>query len=145
MFAPDDIDIMRWARKVDKNRDFAKEAHQGGMMRLQPQTGSRSGSASRRTTFEGERATRGTPSLRNASRTDMSTGVRSVHRGFDFATEESGPAMRRLQSNLSGATPSQQLIPTPERKKRNFTLTSIARGLTKKRRPRTNSSGTDQS
>lgn len=31
----------------------------------------------------------------------MSTGARSVHRGFDFSTEENGVAMRRLQSNLS--------------------------------------------
>ncbi len=31
----------------------------------------------------------------------MSTGIRSVHRGFDFATEENGVAMRRMQSNLS--------------------------------------------
>ncbi len=39
--------------------------------------------------------------LRSASRTDMSTGARSIHRGFDFSTEENGIAMRRLQSNLS--------------------------------------------
>jgi phospholipid-translocating ATPase len=40
---------------------------------------------------------------RSASRTDMSTGLRSVHRGFNFAMEENGVAMRRMQSNLSVA------------------------------------------
>lgn len=39
--------------------------------------------------------------IRSASRTDMSTGIRSVHRGFDFATEEGGVAMSRMQSHLS--------------------------------------------
>ena len=31
----------------------------------------------------------------------MSTGVVSADRGFDFATEEHGVEMRRVQSNLS--------------------------------------------
>ena len=35
------------------------------------------------------------------SRTDMSTGLVSVDRGFDFATEEHGVEMRRVQTNLS--------------------------------------------
>lgn len=45
------------------------------------------------------------------SRTDMSTGVRSVHRGFDFATEEDGVAMRRMQSNLSERRQSSRHLP----------------------------------
>lgn len=35
------------------------------------------------------------------SRTDMATGVRAVHRGFDFAQEEGGVAIQRIQTNLS--------------------------------------------
>ena len=31
----------------------------------------------------------------------MSTGIRSVHRGFDFSQEEGGVAIRRIQTNLS--------------------------------------------
>jgi len=31
----------------------------------------------------------------------MSTGLRSVHRGFNFSTEEGGIAMQRMQTNLS--------------------------------------------
>jgi phospholipid-translocating ATPase len=130
IFAPDDIDIMRWARKVDKTRDFGREAHIGGMSRLRPQEASRSGTASRRSSFEGERPT---PSLRNASRTDMSTGLRSVHRGFDFATEESGPAMRRLQSNLSGAVHNSHEIPASSQRTKPFSLASITRPLRRKR------------
>lgn len=129
IFAPDDIDILRWTRKVNKNFDFAHEANVSAISRLRRQDDSRSVTLSRRSTMEGER--RPTPSLRNASRTDMSTGLRSVHRGFDFATEESGPAMRRLQSNLSGVR--QDLPKSQERKKHTFSLTSITRSLKKKR------------
>ena len=39
--------------------------------------------------------------IRLSSRTDMSTGVCSRHRGFDFVTEEGGVAIRRMQTNLS--------------------------------------------
>lgn len=39
--------------------------------------------------------------IRSASRTDMSTGLTSVERGFDFATEEGGIAIQRIQTNLS--------------------------------------------
>jgi len=45
------------------------------------------------------------------SRTDMSTGQRSVHRGFDFATEEGGVAMRRIQTNLSERRQSNRNLP----------------------------------
>lgn len=53
------------------------------------------------------------------SRTDMSTGVRSVHRGFDFATEEGGVAMRRMQSNLSERRQSNRYLPLPEQPKQS--------------------------
>jgi phospholipid-translocating ATPase len=39
--------------------------------------------------------------VRMRSRTDMSTGLVSVDRGFDFVTEEHGVEMRRVQTNLS--------------------------------------------
>ncbi|KAJ7574607.1 hypothetical protein C8J56DRAFT_1172708 [Mycena floridula] len=40
--------------------------------------------------------------IRSASRTDMSTGLVSTERGFDFATEEGGGAViRRMQTDLS--------------------------------------------
>ena len=39
--------------------------------------------------------------VRAASRMDMSTGIMSVERGFDFATEDGGIAIQRIQTNLS--------------------------------------------
>lgn len=93
---------------------------------------------SRRTTFDGER--QGAPSLRTASRTDMSTGLRSTHRGFDFAAEEGGAAMRRLQSNLSAPRPSQTNLAhgSEPGAKRKISFASLRKTL-KKRRPRTTS------
>jgi len=46
----------------------------------------------------------GRPSMEIAGRsvTDMSLGgLQTPHRGFDFASEEGGVAIRRIQSNLS--------------------------------------------
>lgn len=110
IFSPNDLEILRWAKKIDPNRDFAKDARMGGQLsRLKPPARSGISSAlgsavASRSTFDADRP--GAP-LRTASRTDMSTGLRSTHRGFDFAAEEGGPAIRRLQSNLSAPRPSQ--------------------------------------
>jgi len=145
IFNPNDFDIMRWAKKVDPNRDFAKDAHTGGhLLHLKPPATSGVSSAlgsaapSRRSTFEGER--QGAPSLRTASRTDMSTGLRSTHRGFDFAVEEGGPAIRRLQSNLSPPRPSQTSLHhgLGAVAKQKISFASLRKSL-KKRRPRTTS------
>ncbi|KAH8099600.1 phospholipid-translocating P-type ATPase [Cristinia sonorae] len=85
IFFPSDIDRVRYIHKRDPNRDFARDKQNGGLKNL----------------------TRSPSSLRRArqsflgSRTDMSTGMRSVSHGFDFDMEENGVALRRLQSNLS--------------------------------------------
>ena len=143
IFNPDDFDIMRWAKKVDPTRDYAKDAHMGSHLHhLKPPARSGVSSAlasaapSRRTTFDGERP--GAQSLRTASRTDMSTGLRSTHRGFDFAVEEGGPAMRRLQGNLTAPRPSQTSLPhgLGATAKQKLSFASLRKSL-KKRRPRT--------
>ena len=73
------------------------------------------------------------PAFAQASQIDMATGLRSQSRGFDFATEENGVAMRRMQSNLSGRHP---LAPIQERKRRPSTLLkSIRRPLRRKKPP----------
>lgn len=145
IFSPNDLDIMRWARKLDPNRDFSKDAHTGGHLNhLKPPQRSGVSSAldsaapSRRSTFEGER--QGAPSLRAASRTDMSTGLRSTHRGFGFAVEEGGPAMRRLQSNLSAPRPSETNLPhgPGDTAKQKMSFASLRKPF-KKKRPRTSS------
>ncbi|KAK7034698.1 hypothetical protein VNI00_012105 [Paramarasmius palmivorus] len=130
IYAPDDIDIMRWQRKLHPHdADYAKGAFltNEGLTAMRHHPHEPSDAISRRTSRSDsfvsvappnarassqpqfQRTTSSRPNLqssvsldyRSASRTDMSTGVRSVHRGFDFATEEGGVAMRRMQSNLS--------------------------------------------
>ena len=54
--------------------------------------------------------------VRAASRTDMATGIVTIDRGFDFATEEHGVAMHRMQTNLSERRVSYQQLP-PSRSK----------------------------
>lgn len=145
IFNPNDLDILRWAKKIDPNRDFSKDARMGGQLdHLKPPPRSGISSAlgstvpSRRSTFDGER--QAAPSLRTASRTDMSTGLRSTHRGFGFAVEEGGPAMRRLQSNLSAPRPSESSLHQGlgATTKQKLSFASLRKSL-KKRRPRTTS------
>jgi phospholipid-translocating ATPase len=141
IFNPNDFDIMRWAKKIDPHRDFAKVTHTGGQLsRLRPSTrsgvSSAMGSAApSRSTLDCERP--GAPP-RTTSRTDMSTGLRSMHRGFDFAAEEGGPAIRRLQSNLSAPRPSQTSLHhgLGDRTKQKISFASLRNPL-KRRRPGT--------
>ncbi|KAI0374619.1 phospholipid-translocating P-type ATPase [Pilatotrama ljubarskyi] len=87
-FAPNDIDRARWIHKLDPTHDFSQDRH-GGLADV-----SISGVRKRA-------HARLRPHPFHASRTDMSTGMRSVNRGFDFATEENGIAIQRMQSHLS--------------------------------------------
>ncbi|KAF8891341.1 hypothetical protein BD779DRAFT_1610652 [Infundibulicybe gibba] len=132
-FAPDDIDIMRWVRKMEPHRNVSHEAQIGGRLATLHRPAS---VVSRRTSHTGSLVSvNGRPSMdpRSASRTDMSTGVRSVHRGFDFSMEENGVAMRRMQSNLSERRQSSRNLASPQLpKRRRDTLSnvlSIPRGL----------------
>ena len=80
------------------------------------------------------------PATAMASRTDMSTGIVSVDRGFDFATEENGVALQRMQSNLSERQ--QRMSSTGKQKRRRRTLTvipsfTLPRSLRRKRPPTT--------
>jgi len=126
-FAPDDLDIMRWIHKMEPDRDIVSSARGAGGL-----------SALKRTPAEsvGSLEVRPLPDPRSSSRTDMATGVRSVHRGFDFATEENGVAMRRMQSNLSERRQSSRnLVPEPRahRKGSLSRVFSLRRALNKKK------------
>ncbi|THG99827.1 hypothetical protein EW026_g2586 [Hermanssonia centrifuga] len=126
MFHPSDLDRVRFLHKMYPNHDFKADKEHGGMNYLKQAVdttrGARGLSLLRRTT-----STR----PRMASRTDMSTGLRSTHTGFDFAMEENGVALRRLQSNLSSRS---QPV---EHKRRRSLLHSIGRSIRRKRAPTT--------
>ncbi|KAF8844450.1 phospholipid-translocating P-type ATPase [Paxillus ammoniavirescens] len=77
---------------------------------------------------------RRTPEPRRVSRTDMCTGLRSIHRGFDFATEEGGVAMRRMQSNLSERRQSSRHLPLPAEPKQSPKRKASARIFSSLRR-----------
>lgn len=125
-YMPDDIDIVRWNHAAHPERDIGKDAYYDTP--LQALTGPRSSaSIHHETPRSGSvrpmsiaesvvtvEAGRPSMSLRAGSRTDMSTGLASVHRGFDFATEEGGVAMRRIQTNLSERRASSRNLPLPE-------------------------------
>lgn len=79
--------------------------------------------------------------VRAASRTDMSTGLVSIDRGFDFATEENGVAMRRMQSNISERRASSRNLPRPTPSKKGketlsqvFSLRRVRRKMTSVRK-----------
>ncbi|KAJ3576870.1 hypothetical protein NP233_g101 [Leucocoprinus birnbaumii] len=114
IFRPSDIDILRWIDQREGHRDLSNLTHatQGtgealkNMLAAQRRQSlsSASRTTSRRSsvaTLEPRVPVRPSMDIRSASRTDMATGLTSVERGFDFATEERGVAIQRIQTNLS--------------------------------------------
>jgi phospholipid-translocating ATPase len=91
-FDPDDISTLRYIVKKQPERDVAKEVRMGGLAGLRRLTPNRSS-----VDFHGRHSL----DMRSGSRTDMATGIRSVHRGFDFATEEGGIALMRMQTYVN--------------------------------------------
>ncbi|TFK63348.1 phospholipid-translocating P-type ATPase [Pluteus cervinus] len=131
-FAPDDIDTLRYITKTDPYRDIRHDAFFMSKLSALKRPASVASRTASRTSLD----------LRMASHTDMSTGIRSTHRGFDFATEEGGVAMRRMQSNLSERRQSSKNLATQGKKKssevqqerpRSGTLFGSIRGKLKKK------------
>jgi len=122
IFHPSDIDIMRWISQRESHRDLngltpaAPKADEAlkNIHAAQAQVRSSFSSASRTASRRSNVATpeprfaRPSMDIRTANRTDMSTGLTSVERGFDFATEERGVALQRIQTNLSERRESRQ-------------------------------------
>lgn len=144
-YMPDDIDIVRWNRKMNPQRDLGHDAYFAAPLAAMRRSHSMRRSISRprsRPVSMASHADSVTTVDRRppaeplaGSRTDMSTGVRSVHRGFDFATEEGGVAMRRMQSNLSEQWQSRRSLPLSDRepkRKSSLRLFSIRRSTRKK-------------
>ncbi|KAF5369162.1 hypothetical protein D9615_009965 [Tricholomella constricta] len=142
-FEPDDLDTMRWISKYDPDHDFEHDIHMSHLTALRrlpsstPRQSFHNGSASSFDLRASLDLRRPSLDVRAASRTDMATGLVSIDRGFDFATEERGVAMRRMQSNLTERRASNRNI-EPARstsKKGKETLShmfSLRRGLRKK-------------
>jgi len=146
-YMPDDIDIVRWNHKMDPQRDLGQDAYFAApLVALRRSHSARRSTSSRRPTSRPASIVSHADSVATldrrppaepltGSRTDMSTGMRSVHRGFDFATEEGGVAMRRMQSNLSEHRQSRRNLPLageqPHRKP-SLRLFSIRRSIRKK-------------
>ncbi|KAJ7095309.1 phospholipid-translocating ATPase [Mycena belliarum] len=136
-YNPNDIDIIRWISIKEPHRDLRKvqTSALGAMKRGRPVSIAAS-YASRRTSRTGSMMTvdhrRSSIDVRSASRTDMATGLVSVHRGFDFATEENGVAMMRMQSNLSSRR-NLALPPESNKIKGKLSLKKGLKSLTMKR------------
>ncbi|KAF8582656.1 phospholipid-translocating P-type ATPase [Ramaria rubella] len=106
---PTDIDIVKEIRLLHPEFDIQRHPLLGGRNKAREHitsadSGPSSRSASRLRSYSPHGLGIGRPSMEAAGRsvTDMSLGgVQSTHRGFDFASEEGGVHIRRMQSNLS--------------------------------------------
>lgn len=130
-YAPGDLEMLRYIRKTQPDLDMTmalrREQIQYKPSSLRQRPSSRMSrpvsQASRTSSVESLDLPR-IQDPRSASRTDMSTGIRSVHRGFDFSTEEGGVAMRRMQTNLSERRQCTRNLPS---------LPSIPQGLPRRK------------
>jgi phospholipid-translocating ATPase len=133
-YFPDDLDIMRFNRKMYPERDLAQDAQPSSALSALKAPASRSSRSLN---------SRARPSMdpRIASRTDMATGMRSVHRGFDFATEEGGVALQRIQTGLSERRTSNLHLRAPHSRKRSGTILSHFRKSMRRAKPPTPEGG----
>lgn len=133
-FAPDDLETIQYIVRNKPDFDFS-DVNRGALSALRrtapSSTSSRLGVNDSEVTLGLARRSAG--DVRAASRTDMATGLISVDRGFDFAMEENGVAMRRMQSNLSERRASQRNLAQQQSVKGKGPLKRIF--LPKKKRP----------
>jgi len=94
LYWPNDVEIIRSFQKSHPNVDIQNHPLLGGRFKLYNEHGRAISHHTLQERPELHRRSMG-------SRTDMATGLQSVHRGFDFTTEEDGGSIRRMQSNLS--------------------------------------------
>ncbi|KAI0273495.1 hypothetical protein BC834DRAFT_1024630 [Gloeopeniophorella convolvens] len=125
-FHPNDLDILRWNYKLKPNMSLIHDAY----LRSEEHVNARTPT----TPYSATAGPSGRPSTSAAqgSQIDMSTGMRSQSRGYNFAQEENGVAISRMQSNLSGVGP---LAPIAERKGRGGSLLRSIRHPLRRKRP----------
>jgi phospholipid-translocating ATPase len=127
-FHPTDLDILNWNYKVRPNMDIIREA----ILYREPEK-DESSPLPEPTTPHSMRSTG--PPRRQSMQVDMSTGVRSQSRGYSFAQEDGGVAMRRMQSNLSGALPATESTVGGRKPRGSNLLRSIRYPLRRKQPP----------
>ncbi|KIY50739.1 phospholipid-translocating P-type ATPase [Fistulina hepatica ATCC 64428] len=117
-YSPNDIDIMRYAVKNGTMQDIERQARSGHLQHLRRPAGDsesgvlRHGPSAVSLPAAAVVASHSRATVdRLGSQTDMATGMRSVHRGFDFVMEEPGPAMQRMQTSLSERRESRRHLP----------------------------------
>ncbi|KAJ3528331.1 hypothetical protein NMY22_g9457 [Coprinellus aureogranulatus] len=139
-YFPDDIDIIRYMRKFNPGQDLRQESYEEfdrhPLAQLRRPASVASRSVRRESMSSLPAQVRPSGEFRGASRTDMSTGVTSQHRGFDFSMEEGGVAIQRMQTNLSERRMSRQSLPqsTPAKRGLGKKLT-LPKSLRRKKDP----------
>jgi phospholipid-translocating ATPase len=123
-FNPNDLDILNWNYKIKPDMDLIHEAYLRGGEQVEDRVLETAAPRSESPTPLGRSSMQG-------DHIDMSTGVRSQSRGYGFAQEENGVAMRRMQSNLSGAMP----FTSARKSRRTALLHSIRHPLRRKQPP----------
>jgi phospholipid-translocating ATPase len=128
-FNPNDLDILNWNYKIRPDMDLIHEAYLNSGEHVEERVLE---SAAPRSDSPTAFVDLGRPSMQGqqGSHIDMSTGQRSQSRGYSFAQEENGVAMRRMQSNLSGALPD-----TPARRGRGTALLRSIRHPLRRKQP----------
>jgi len=107
-YDPGDLETFQYLQTKYPNQDLSRFSGGGGFAGQEPVVAAALAALKRRTTLASRRSSRASSVVASVvvdvgmrSRTDMSTGLVSVDRGFDFVTEEHGVEMRRVQTNLS--------------------------------------------
>jgi phospholipid-translocating ATPase len=132
-YAPGDLELLRYIRKTQPDLDMATALRLDRSEGANRRPLSRMSRPSSVLSEDDNLPERRDP--RRMSRTDMSTGVCSIHRGFDFAAEEGGVAMRRMQSNLSERWQSNRHLPLPSQSPKRKTSIRIFSTLRRKKPP----------
>ncbi|KAG2019667.1 phospholipid-translocating ATPase [Coprinopsis cinerea AmutBmut pab1-1] len=98
---PGDIEVLLTAQSQNPHQDWKRYSgkQESELAQLKSHAQHDVSRSASRTSFYGR------PSMdirmASGSRTDMATGLVSVDRGFDFATEEGGVHLQRIQTNIS--------------------------------------------
>lgn len=124
-FRPSDLDKIRYLHKYEPDHDFTKD-RSNGHISVRPSLKRKLTSARR--PYSNSRAA--------GSRTDMSTGLQTPSRGFDFAAEDNGVALQRIQTNLSEQQSRNRLsFRRPRRSGTILPTFSLPRSLRRKKQP----------